>query len=1020
MSGNLISPCSFWLPERSSVGSGWAQHAPFAFWLIDAYRPKTIVELGTHKGYSFAAFCQTVKKLNINTQCYAVDTWQGDEHAGHYSDEVYDELKEYIDSRYSGFSHMIRSTFDDALPSFADGSIDLLHIDGRHYFEDVSHDFQSWIPKLKPNAVVLFHDTNVHERGFGVYKLWAELVQKYPHFEFLHGNGLGVLGMGDEFPPAVRDLFDAASSPAADVIRDSYSRLGAAASDHFEMTVVMVAEAKARRLEILLQEASKREQEASKREQEASKRAVEGVEREAHAVRVIEALTIRADAAEHALRVVQGSIAVRIVSRLRGVVMRFPLVAKALRWLMLSAWRVLTALRGPARGTLRGGQSEVLIESGKTYSSADPAAIRVPSAPEPVVSIIISTYGQADLTLACLASIAEYRPRDPIEVLVVDDAFPNEVEASRLKAVSGIQLSRNETNLGFLLSCNRAAERAKGKYLYFLNNDTELRPNTIDALVDRLELSAHVGLVGSKLLFPDGKLQEAGGIMWKDGSGWNYGRGQDPAAPEFNYVREVDYCSGASIIVRRDLFAELGGFDESFVPAYYEDVDLAFRIRARGLKVLYEPQSVVVHHEGMSHGTDLQQGVKAHQVVNQARMVERWGADLTRNNFANGERVIRAKDRAAARKLMLVIDHYIPQPDQDAGSRSIVGIIDSLVDAGWLVKFWPHSRGYDETYTPLLEQRGIEVLDSRSPGDLTSWMRKYGEELDHVLVVRPDVAAYAIPCLLGNTDAVRSFYGVDLHFARMRRQAKLDGSRDGEIAANRMERLERHVWRNFDIVIYPSEEEAAVVRQMSPGTVACGIVPFSFDQHPQRLVPPTERTLLFVGGFAHAPNVDAARFLVDQILPELERKVGSVKVILAGSRPTAEVRALSASNVEVTGYISEAALEELYRRCRVAVAPLRFGAGVKGKVIEALSRGLPMVTTSIGAQGILGLADIVPVHDDVARQAEALAILLTDASAWIAQSATQQAFAQEFYSRESMARSVLSALGHGKNERPAP
>lgn len=138
-------------------------------------------------------------------------------------------------------------------------------------------------------------------------------------------------------------------------------------------------------------------------------------------------------------------------------------------------------------------------------------------------------------------------------------------------------------------------------------------------------------------------------------------------------------------------------------------------------------------------------------------MVERWGADLTRNSFANGERVIRAKDRAAARKLMLVIDHYIPQPDQDAGSRSIVGIIDSLVDAGWLVKFWPHSRGYDETYTPLLEQRGIEVLDSRSPGDLTSWMRKYGEELDHVLVVRPDVAAYAIPCLLGNTDAVRSF-----------------------------------------------------------------------------------------------------------------------------------------------------------------------------------------------------------------------------------------------------------------------
>ncbi|UFS73440.1 glycosyltransferase [Tardiphaga sp. 37S4] len=990
------------------MGSGWAEHAPFAFWLIDAYRPKTIVELGTHMGYSFGAFCQAVENLNIDTQCYAIDTWQGDVHAGRYGDVVYDELKAYVDGRYSGFAHMIRSTFDDALASFADGSIDLLHIDGRHFFEDVSHDFHSWIPKLKPNAIVLFHDTNVHERGFGVYKLWAELAQKHPHFEFLHGNGLGVLGMGSEFPPAVRDLFDAASGAAADGVRDSYSRLGAAASDHFEMTVFMtseVAEARARRLEILLQEASKR--------------AVQGAEREANAVKVIETLTTRADAAEHSLRVMQSSIAVRILSRLRGIVLRFPLVARVLRRILLLAWRMLRVLRGAARGALRGNPSDSLIAPRKEYSFADAAAIQFPNASEPVVSIVISTYGQADLTLACLASIAKFRPRCATEVLVVDDAFPDAAEASRLKAVSGIQLSRNETNLGFLLSCNRAAERANGKYLYFLNNDTELRPGAIDALVDRLEAHADVGMVGSKLLFPDGKLQEAGGIMWKDASGWNYGRGQDPALPEFNYVREVDYCSGASIMVRRDLFASLGGFDESFAPAYYEDVDLAFRIRARGLKVLYEPQSVVIHHEGMSHGTDLQQGVKAHQVVNQARMMERWGADLASNNFANGERVIRARDRAAARKLILVIDHYVPQPDQDAGSRSAMGIIDSLVDAGWVIKFWPHGRGYDDKYTPLLEQRGIEVLDNRAAGDLPTWMKQHGEELDHVLAIRPDVAAYAIPSLLGTTNATLSFYGVDLHFARMRRQAKLDGDAQGEVAAGRMERLERRVWRNFDVVIYPSEEEAAVVREISPGTVACGIVPFFFDQHPPHPSPPLGRTLLFVAGFAHAPNVDAARFLVDQILPELERKTGSLKVILAGSRPTAEVLALASPNVKVTGYISDIALDELYRSCRVAVAPLRFGAGVKGKVIEALSRGLPLVTTSIGAQGISGLAGIVPVHDDVVSLCDALAGLLTDDTAWITQSAAQRAFAQEFYSRDSMARSVLSALDHGRNERPA-
>jgi GT2 family glycosyltransferase/glycosyltransferase involved in cell wall biosynthesis len=966
--------------------------------LIDAYRPKTIVELGTHKGYSFAAFCQAIKKLDLDTQCYAVDTWQGDEHAGRYSDEVYDEVKSYIDSRYSGFAHMIRSTFDQALSSFEDGSIDLLHIDGRHYFEDVTHDFQSWIPKLKPNAVVLFHDTNVHDRGFGVYKLWAELTGKYPYFEFLHGNGLGVLAMGSEFPQPMLELFQAGGGAGASAVRDVYSRLGAAASDHFELAALPfeAMKAKLRTLEI--------------QAEQSNRRADEGADREANAVRVIDELNRRADAAEHALRVTQGSAVWRILSLLRRIILRFPLVANVARQLLRYGWRVLRLLRRAAPKALRADPSAGTLVSPKAFSAVEAAAIWIPESPEPVVSIIISTYGQIDLTLACLASIVEHRPRCAIEVLVVDDAFPDAAEASRLNAVSGILLSRNEKNLGFLLSCNRAAERAKGKYLYFLNNDTELRAESIDALVDTLESRSDVGMVGSKLLFPDGTLQEAGGIMWKDASGWNYGRGQDPTRPEFNYVREVDYCSGASIMVRQDLFASLGGFDEAFAPAYYEDVDLAFRIRARGLKVLFEPRSIVIHHEGMSHGTDLTQGIKARQIVNQALMVERWGTDLARDNFANGERVIRARDRAAARKLILVVDHYVPQPDQDAGSRSAMGIIDSLLDAGWVVKFWPHSRGYDEKYTPLLEQRGIEVLDSRAVGDLPGWMRLHGEELDHVLAIRPDVAAYAIPSLLGTTSAFLSYYGVDLHFARMRRQARLDGDQQGVFAAEKMERLERRVWRTFDVVIYPSEEEAAVVREISPGTAARSIVPFFFDTHPPRLSPPRERTILFVAGFAHAPNVDAAKFLVGQVLPELKRKIGPVKVILAGSRPTAEVLALATANVEVTGYISDAALDELYDQCRVAAAPLRFGAGVKGKVIEALSRGLPLVTTTIGAQGISRLADIVPVQDDVSGLTDALARLLTDDAVWIAQSAAQVAFAQQFYSRGSMRKSVLAAL----------
>ena len=207
-----------------------------------------------------------------------------------------------------------------------------------------------------------------------------------------------------------------------------------------------------------------------------------------------------------------------------------------------------------------------------------PQDIRITSSREPDVSVVISTYGQLGVTLACLKSIADHAPRCSLEVIVVDDAYPGPDDMGALRDVAGIQLVRNASNLGFLRSCNLAARAAKGRYVYMLNNDTELRPGSIDALVELLDARPDAAMAGSKLLFPDGRLQEAGGIMWDDASGWNYGRGEDPSRPEYSYVREVDYCSGASIMIRRSVFEAVGGFDEDFAPAYYEDADLAFRL----------------------------------------------------------------------------------------------------------------------------------------------------------------------------------------------------------------------------------------------------------------------------------------------------------------------------------------------------------------------------------------------------------------------------------------------------------
>ena len=237
-----ISPVSFWPPDYAPPHSAWLEHAPFAFWLIETLRPRFLVELGTHGGLSYFAFCQAVQRLQLDTCCYAVDTWKGDEHAGFYGEEVFRDVRNHNDQRYSAFSTLIRSTFDEASHHFRKQSIDLLHIDGRHFYDDVKHDFETWQPKLSNRAVVIFHDTNVRERDFGVFALWRELCQERPHFEFFHGHGLGILGIGNDLPDRILALFAArANVEASTQIRRAYSRLGSAVTFQVRSEQVQLA-----------------------------------------------------------------------------------------------------------------------------------------------------------------------------------------------------------------------------------------------------------------------------------------------------------------------------------------------------------------------------------------------------------------------------------------------------------------------------------------------------------------------------------------------------------------------------------------------------------------------------------------------------------------------------------------------------------------------------------------------------------------------------------------------------------
>ena len=215
----------FWPVSRSGVHSAWITHVPFAHWLVTQHRPRSIVELGTHNGVSYSAFCDAVQRNGLDCRCMAVDTWQGDEHAGFYGAEVYEDLRRFHDAHYAAFSDLRRSTFAQALDTVPDASVDLLHIDGLHTYEAVRADFEAWLPKLSPRAVVLFHDTTVREHGFGVWRLWAELSQRYPSFEFLHGHGLGVLGVGPDRGPAMHALA-ALPDRAVGALRERFALIG--------------------------------------------------------------------------------------------------------------------------------------------------------------------------------------------------------------------------------------------------------------------------------------------------------------------------------------------------------------------------------------------------------------------------------------------------------------------------------------------------------------------------------------------------------------------------------------------------------------------------------------------------------------------------------------------------------------------------------------------------------------------------------------------------------------------------
>ncbi len=609
------------------------------------------------------------------------------------------------------------------------------------------------------------------------------------------------------------------------------------------------------------------------------------------------------------------------------------------------------------------------------YSTEEVLTFPVTAAPK--VSIIIPVYNQFDYTHRCLRSILQFTNNIDYEIIIADDVSSDTTQNIH-EYIKNIKVVRNKKNLGFLLNCNNAAKEAKGEYIFFLNNDTNVQKDWLSTLLETIENDSTIGMVGSKLVYPDGRQQEAGGIIWDDASGWNYGRLDNPEKPEYNYVKEVDYISGAAIMIRTELWKEIGGFDERYVPAYYEDTDLAFEVRKHGYKVILQPKSVVVHFEGISNGTDTSSGLKQYQIVNKDKFYDKWKELLKKEHFKNGQNIFTARDKSVNKKTLLFIDHYVPHFDQDAGSRATLHYLELFKKHDMNVKFLGDNfYHYPETpYVTTLEDMGIEVLyGGYYARNWENWLAENAKNIDYIVLSRPHIATKYIDIVKKYTDAKIIYFAVDLHYLREEREYKIKKDKQILKSSKYWREIEFDLMEKSDLTCFYSYVEVDEIKKENPLLNTIQIPLYIYNEFKEiDYAHKNRQDIMFVGGFTHNPNVDAVVYFVEEVMPKIREKNIPFKVYIVGSNATEqiEVYANQHDDIIVTGRISDEELERLYSSCRLVIAPLRYGAGVKGKVVEALYNGIPLITTSVGAEGLINVESSLKIADNAMEFANAV------------------------------------------------
>jgi GT2 family glycosyltransferase/glycosyltransferase involved in cell wall biosynthesis len=622
----------------------------------------------------------------------------------------------------------------------------------------------------------------------------------------------------------------------------------------------------------------------------------------------------------------------------------------------------------------------------------------------PLVSVLVPTLNHSADVIKCLESISRSGDQTPLEVILIDDGS-DQLHHHRFQGISNIRLLRNTENLGFLDSCLAGVEAARGKYLYFLNNDTEVLPGWLDEQVGFAEEGGDsIGLIGGLVLRPDLRLQEAGCLVFQNGGCAQYGNGQIPLLPQYQQARRIDYASGCALLVTRDAWDAVGGFDRQFAPAYYEDTDLAQAIRAAGYSCWFNPGGAIIHAEGTTHGAGSSSVKDWQMFVNRIHFIEKWGEHLSEQSLPGCEYDQVFCDQiqlADDKKCVLVMDDLIPRPQHDSGSVRMAWVLRNLAAGGRTVIFAHREWNYSQRFVRDMKDLDIYFLPYTTNFDqFHGLLEKWRDRIEFVLASRPANVLLVLDPLNRFAPEIPLVYdSVDSHLLRLKRQYELDPSievYDSMIAA---ERAERTASAASDVIVYLSEADRESFVSMASSTVE--FVKIGNIHLPMKSVAGSESRggLIFVGNFQHPPNTDGIIWFVSEVLPILNSMLGPTPLKVVGSWATPEVLELGSEQVEILGWVDD--LEPLYAASRVAIAPLRFGAGVKGKIGESLSHGVPTVTTSIGAEG-MNLRDGVDifVRDSAESFASAIGLLFNDDGAWVEMSkAGIRAIDEEFGER---------------------